>query len=144
MKINKYKFLSLIIGFIAIGGPLIYSKIKYSKFKKMLMKDNIIVSGEIIGYRSSYKRTDVLSYKFSINDKDYYHSSSSYGKSDDYKRLYPLVKGKTFPIIVCKTNPKDINSLLLVPEDFKEFGLQFPDSLNWIKTNLKRFSLHSN
>lgn len=41
--------------------------------------------------------------------------------------------GKWFPIAIDSLNPKNVE-LLICPVGFEDYGLKFPDSLNWVRS----------
>ena len=92
--------------------------------KNDLKSDGIIVNAVIIDMLVPTKGVPSYQYKFVYNGKVY---------TDDNNRgiqtKYFFI-GKTFPAMF---SPKTGNSeLLMTPEDFKEYGLNFPDSLRWV------------
>jgi len=46
--------------------------------------------------------------------------------------LAPQLFTHPFPVIYNK-NDKSLHRILIVPDDFKEFGIPYPDSLNWVR-----------
>ncbi len=137
-RLNKIQIFTLLIGFFAIMLPLIIGHYKDYKFRKKLMEDSIIVSGNISGFDKTYKRADALKYDFEYNRKKYKKIGNSNGKSSDYEAIYKYVINRTFPVLINKINPQEYSKLLVVPEDFQEYGLPFPDSLKWILKYINR------
>jgi hypothetical protein len=68
-----------------------------------------------------------LYYKVKINNK-YYYDVENYGSSY-MSRDYFL--NKTLPVAISKIDTGN-KKLLIEKSDFKEFGLERPDSLDWI------------
>ncbi len=137
-KLNKIQIFTLILGIFVLVVPLIIGHINNNKFKKKLMENPIIVSGKITGFDKTYKRADALNYDFEYNSKEYKKSGNSNGKASDYEALYKYIINKTFPVIINKINPQDYSKILVVPEDFQEYELQFPDSLKWLLKYIDR------
>lgn len=72
-----------------------------------------------------------VSYKFSKgnqNFEDYYDLGRWTYRSEILKKL----NGKTIPLLYCLDND-NYNRILLSPDDFSEYGLEYPDSLLWVK-----------
>ena len=71
-----------------------------------------------------------------------YYLGYSYKVSDTlYLGYYPIPIGcnyfdkymnKFFPVVYSTINPKK-GILLVFPDDFERWGIEFPDSLNWVK-----------
>ena len=137
-KLNRIQIFTLIIGVFVLLLPLIIGHFNHNKFKKKLMENSIIVSGKITGFDKTYKRADALNYYFEYNGENYTTYSSSSGKPSDYDNIKLFVINRTFPVLINKNNPQEYSKLLVVPEDFQEYGLQFPDSLKWILKYIKR------
>lgn len=137
-KLNRIQIISLLIGFLVLVIPLIIGYINHNKFKKKLTENSIIVPGKITGFDKTYKRADALNYIFEYNGKTYTTYSSSSGNPSDYEDMKLFVFNRTFPVLINKNNPKKYSKLLVVPEDFQEFGLEFPDSLKWILKYIDR------
>ncbi len=110
-------FLVLLIAFIS------------SFVKSCIIKNTgIVINGEISNYsKGGRSETITIFYKYSYNGKSYEKARGMNGilYSNGDKFLY-----RHFPVLFSKL----INSgtLLLTPDDFKKYGREFPDSLNWI------------
>jgi len=137
-KLNRIQIISLLIGFFVLAIPLIIGYINHNKFKKKLTENSIIVPGKITGFDKTYKRADALNYIFEYNKIEYKKVGNSNGKATDYEAVQKHVLYRTFPVLINKNNPKKYSKLLVVPEDFQEFGLEFPDSLKWILKYIDR------
>jgi len=141
IKTNKtfYRVLSLTIGVLAIGIPLLVGYLNGKKYDKAIRKNPSITLGTVYDYEAIYKHSPVLKYEFEFEGKKFYSSSSSSGTGnweDEYKILFRKVKGRSFPVFFSKDSPGRYNKILIIPADFEEFNLNYPDSLNWIKTLL--------
>ena len=91
------------------------------------MKNNgVILNGRILS--SSFPaRSSVMNFKYefyfnNIKFEDY----SAAGVTNDYEFI-----GKTFPIKYSLKSGR--SELLITPGDFEKYGIQYPDSLNWVK-----------
>jgi len=86
--------------------------------------------------------------KSSLNN--YYVDYYFFVNQDRYNGVYSIEKniisksffienfaGHRFPIIYC-CNEINNNRLLILPEDFNEFNIPFPDSLNWVKQFIRK------
>lgn len=137
-KLNRIQIFTLLIGFVVLLLPLIIGHFNHNNFKNRLLENPIIVSGRITGFQKTYKRTDALNYFYEYNGNAYSTYASSSGKPSDYDGLRLLVLDRTFPVLINKDNPQEYSKLLVVPEDFEEYGLPFPDSLKWVLKYIKR------
>lgn len=136
---KQIKFVSIAIVVLALCLPFIYSIIKANQFTNGILKNPSIAHGQVNGFSKAYKRTDAINYTFSFEGRTYQSYSSSNGSADDYEKLFPYINGRTFPVLFSKNDPEHYSLMLIVPEDFKEFGISFPDSLNWVKRLLNKF-----
>lgn len=137
-KLNKIQIFSLIIGVFVIVLPLVIGHFNDKNYIKKMTEHPVIVSGEITGFTKVYKRTDALDFKFEYNRKNYSTYSSTSGKPSDYEKIHQIVMNKTFPVLINRVNPQKYSKILVVPEDFEEFGLKFPDSLKWVLQYIDR------
>lgn len=137
-SINLYNFFSIIIGVSLVATPLICSKIKSGDYKKQMLENPTITTGKVIDFLKAYKRTDAFKFTFSYGDKIFESYSSSEGSQDDYGKLYSVVRDKSFPVIFNLKDPQKYSTILIVPEDFKYYGLNFPDSLKWVLKYIDR------
>ena len=67
-------------------------------------------------------------YKYVINNITYEGRSSMIV---DEKNVIHFIN-KHFPIVYSKRHP-DVSIILIMPENFSQWGLTFPDSLNWVR-----------
>jgi len=137
-KLNRIQIFTLIIGVFVLLLPLIIGYFNNNMFKKKLMENSVIVSGKIMGFDKTYKRADALNYSFEYNRKVFNKAGNSNGKADDYEALFKNILNRTFPVLIIKNNPQEYSKLLIVPEDFEEYGLKFPDSLRWVLNYIDR------
>ncbi|SFQ31200.1 hypothetical protein [Parafilimonas terrae] len=73
-----------------------------------------------------------VQFYFSANNGEI-HSKTSFG---DIVSLQHFIINKQFPIIFSSVNP-NYNMILILPEDFKDYNVPFPDSLNWVLQYVK-------
>ena len=122
MEFNSKKNLVIIIFFSLISIGLIRNCFKYVQLKQ----DYFIVYGTI--YETARGQAGAsLYYKVKINNK-IYNGERLYGSSY-LSRDYFL--NKTLPVAISKIDTNN-KKLLIEKSDFKEFGLERPDSLDWI------------
>jgi hypothetical protein len=108
---------------IFIFGSLIFI-IAFREYKEYrLRKNHKICVGYIEREISTGKGLRALEYKYQYNWKLYWFSNTSI---KELKLIH-----KYFPVAISCDDPS-ISMMLISPEDFKEFGLPFPDSLNWV------------
>ena len=137
-KPNGIQTLSLFIFMSLLAVPLVIGYINSKMFKNKVLENPTMATGTITGFSSAYKRADALEFFFKHNEQIYTTITNSSGKGTDYETLYKYIKGKSFPVIFNKADPKKYSVLLVVPEDFEEYGLKYPDSLNWVLKYLNR------
>ncbi|RYG11440.1 MAG: hypothetical protein EOO07_20595 [Chitinophagaceae bacterium] len=104
---------------------LIICAVVFNQHKsKELKKNGIMLTAEILEIVLVTKGSPTYKYKFMYNDQQFLGESST-----GVKKLNFFI-GKKFPVIF---SPGTLNSELLIsPQDFKKFGIPFPDSLNWV------------
>ena len=135
MNKNKYTgliaFVILIIGF---GLCYYFSERNNNKLKTEIIKDAVLTSGIVSAYLHDYKGISEYEYYFSTNENmaNYYSKSSSSSSFVTYAKIGKKVLNKSFPVIYNKSLPQ-YNKILIIPDDFKEYNIPFPDSLNWVK-----------
>ena len=135
-KLALYLVILSILGFFML---FIYcQRIERTAFKNELIENPTIILGEVKKLKKVYKDHDRFEYTFKYNDRLYSGSSHSNGKSGDYSDLIGHFKSNFFPVVISAKNPKKYSSILVVPEDFEEYGLKFPDSLNWVLKYIDR------
>ena len=97
-----------------------------------IKENKAVTSAKIIGSRKDYRNWAFsLNYTYKI-DSNLYVRKSSHTVSGKYLKDYMY---KYFPVVYSTKNPgKSI--LLVTPADFKRWGIQFPDSLNWVRDKI--------
>ena len=128
-KVNKY----VAIGFCILTIIMIFYAQLISKPRLSRLKKNYIID---VGFTYSHiwgtwhkNSPPSLKYKYWINGKEY--------KDDiQIKKIRPSVLGihfiyKSFPVAIDSTDLSN-SKILVTPDDFKEFNLRFPDTLNWV------------
>ena len=135
MNDRKNIFVSVVITLFILFVAVCFfiSKSNEKSLKAIILKDSIIVTGQVDSFHpSGNKYSCTIQYSFLLGVHTFSKESSSY----KYEPLNRHLVGKTFPVIVNIRNDK-YNRILILPEDFKEFGIPFPDSLQWVKDILK-------
>ncbi|HYH15089.1 MAG TPA: hypothetical protein VD794_07715 [Flavisolibacter sp.] len=124
--INNKAFVIGVMGLLF--GVIYYLGIQESnQYRSDILKNPTIVNGAVIEAKSKQKLGVVVKYKFEFNYSVYYDETSSSG----YASVKHLLANRTFPVIVNVDNPEK-NKILILPEDFKNYDLAFPDSLSWL------------
>lgn len=121
----------VILAFVAFGCIVIYGYMKSDRESENIRQNLKVISSvikktESAGYRGSYLRLHVeYTWKGELIKTDF--------SSPDTKCA---VIGRELLLVIDSTNVENAK-LLLKPEDFSEFNLTFPDSLNWTKECFK-------
>lgn len=135
-KLLLYGTIFLVLGLLVLYG--LYQK-RYESDRRNEMKTNpTIVVGQVQRLKKVYKNHDRFEYTFNFNNTLYSGWSSSKGKATDYSNLSGHLHNKFFPVLISAKDPQKYSSILIVPEDFKEYGLKFPDSLRWVLIYIDR------
>jgi hypothetical protein len=96
---------------------------------KEIKENKGITIGKIIGKLDCAKGGYDLTYKYTVGNKNY----KNFASTTIYKcRFDNTFKGKYFPVLYSEKNPQK-SFMLLIPQDYKNWGYPFPDSLNWVK-----------
>lgn len=131
-KINFIPILSVTVCLAILFTPLICGYFNEQEYNNKLKSNAELVVGVVTGYNKGYKRAYMVEYEFSYHDK-VYHSMSS-GNQTEYSDLIKRgILGRTFPVVVNKSEPEKFSIILITPNDFQQIGYLFPDSLNWVK-----------
>ena len=113
---------------ISLAFILILFSCKYKEIEK-----NKEISFGIINDYSKHYRSNAFTphYSYKVNGIEYK------GKYDTFFNMKYWNKyiGKSFPIVYSSINPQK-SIMLITPNDFKNWGLEFPDSLNWVKDKM--------
>jgi hypothetical protein len=119
----------MVIAGVLVSGIVISMVIKNGDVERI--KENPKHSyAKIVGHGIPKKSSDShygvwIDYAYEINGVNYTHSKKYYFPEDD--ELY--FQGKYFPLVYSGNDP-DLSRLLIINEDFEEFGLTQPDSLS--------------
>ncbi len=87
-----------------------------------------ITSGKVIKTSMAYRGGVVIDYIFYYDDIEYQDQTTR----GIYSGLREVFANKYFPVVFSASQPKN-NEMLLLPGDFENYNLQYPDSLNWLK-----------
>lgn len=97
---------------------------------KEIKENKKITYGRIVGYSRHYRSYAFYpEYTFIVNGNNFTGESSGAPINLNYWNNY---NGKIFPVVYSSKNPQKC-IMLIRPKDFEEWGLKFPDSLNWVK-----------
>jgi hypothetical protein len=124
-------------GYIAIAViiGIIVALVIYNKFStSSLNKNFIVVNGVVTAAKVLNKVGQDAYYTFLIDGK-YYDGSQPLPKFKNVEDRFVL-EGKMFPVVVDTTNYAN-NRMLFDSLSFVQYGLQYPDSLKWLKEFLK-------
>jgi hypothetical protein len=129
--INNKAFVLGVMGLLF--GVILYVGMQESnQYRSDILKNPTIVNGVVIEAKYKQKLGVVVKYKFDFNYSVYYSETSSSG----YASVRHLLANKIFPVIINIDNPEK-NQILILPEDFKNYDLGFPDSLSWLVQAVK-------
>lgn len=119
---------------IALGIFLIFfaysywqnEKLKELHKAKMHEKPALTVA-KVLCFETKYKHGTEIGVEYNHNGHAYYATCSDNG----YAYVRRKMVGKYFPLIVHADSPA-LCKILVLPKDFEEFHLDFPDSLQWL------------
>jgi hypothetical protein len=124
MEKNKRKngIVGLLIVLTFFVGAYFYGQIWHND----IMENQQPTTGTVYKTYQGYRGEVGLQYKFQIGDSTYYGETFL----DIYSGNDSLFIDKNFPVIFSKKTNR--NDMLVLPKDFKNFNLAFPDSLHWV------------
>lgn len=132
MVLNKTRYsIFFVIGVFLIlvaAGKSLYN---YFYEGKLLNCSKELSVGMVYETNYLYIKTSGLWVYYSyMIDKKRYTGRSNLGLNykDELKRV---LVGKKFPIIYCVDKPR-VSSMLIIPENYRNYGYAFPDTLNWV------------
>ena len=97
--------------------------------RKKTIKSNMKVnSGYIYECNSAFRGGVDIFYSVVINGNTV-KGSRSLGITSSYRNFF---EKKWFPVVYNADEPTE-NKILIKPIDFEDYGIEFPDSLNWVK-----------
>lgn len=92
------------------------------------INDHGFATGQVYDCEWGSRAGVTLHYNFKLDDERFNGSK----KLPIAKQFAYLFKGKNFPVAFNTKDPS-LSILLVNPKDFGKYGLEFPDSLNWVK-----------
>jgi hypothetical protein len=125
---NKKKVPDFLAALIVFGGVLAYYHFRYENFMQKILENKAMTTATVIKCSYKNKHGYVVDYKFHDSNRNVYFG---YISGDEYRVLRKSIIDKSFPLIYDSTNPKR-NWILILPDEFELYGLDFPDSLNWV------------
>jgi hypothetical protein len=128
---RKVHFVAFLICFI--GVFMFYGHFHMEKFKREYLITNGIVYSVDGGGKGNFGPG--INYRYSAKGISY-KSSRRHGELP-----YSIGKniiGKAFPIVYQKYWYGYESNILITPNDFANYGLPFPDSLNWVLPHIKK------
>jgi len=90
--------------------------------KNRLKEKHLFTTGKIISFNTVPPGAYGTRYIYKVNGVEY-------TSTIDEKYYYKL-KGNEFPVIYL-LDDEGFSRMLVAPDDFKEFGYEYPDSLKW-------------
>ncbi len=88
--------------------------------------------GVIDNYSKHYRSYAFFpEYSYTVNGVKYKGSHSDAFEMSFWKSY----ENKWFPVVYSSKNPQK-SFILIKPKDFESWGLEFPDSLNWVKDKI--------
>ena len=92
-----------------------------------------MTTGTVIGVDLKGRPGNFIKYNFAYNGNTIYSHGNAH---KEYAPLKNFIINKQFPVIYSTVNP-NYNMILILPEDFKDYNVPFPDSLNWVLQYIK-------
>jgi hypothetical protein len=74
-----------------------------------------------------YKKGYGVFYSFEYGS----HIYDDHVSSSNYSKFKFSIVGKKFPVILRSDSPS-VNQILILPDDFKTYNIEIPDSLKWV------------
>jgi hypothetical protein len=121
----KHKILLLVVFAIALSAIFVSSYYTSRKKAASLLAHKGFTSGNIIRFQKTTIPV-MRAYEYRVKGT----KKSSLGISMDTVQWVHFI-WKSFPVIYDTTNPVE-HFMLIFPDDFKKYGLLFPDSLKWV------------
>jgi hypothetical protein len=102
--------------------------------EEQLMKNYTFTNGTVLRFSPDYRGAGGgITYEFVVNGKTY-ENKSLYAPIYSSKGYFFV--GRSFPVAYDSTDVNN-NTILILPMDFKEFHISFPDSLEWIREYIR-------
>lgn len=129
----KFPIVSFVI--IIIISIFIYISGKESgdNYRSNILKNPSLTSGTVTGVDLKGRLGNFIEYHFSYGGNLY---SSDGNAHKEYASLRNFIINKKFPVVFDSVNP-NYNMILILPEDFKNYNIPFPDSLKWVLNYIK-------
>lgn len=133
MKQNKV-LLDILAAVLILGGILVFANQSSKSKYKEIISHKAFALGEITSFEYKNKHSYVIDYIFTASNNE---KIKGYISGPQYKRFKNSnLVGKQIPVIYSYREP-DQNFMLLTPDDFKKYKINFPDSMSWILPYLK-------
>lgn len=101
---------------------------KGQKHKKAIQEEMQFVNGKILECTIDHRGFESVKYGF-FNGKRYFINEQNMTNKTWSRDSF---LNKSFPVVFSQKNP-EVNEVLIFPKDFEKYGLQYPDSLTWVK-----------
>lgn len=126
-KVLKSPLITFLFWASIVAGVYYYYSLKGEKFVNKIMEHPKLTTGIITNVTYVAKKGYYLEYNFYIDGG----TTSSGAYKGGVESIRNSIVNKSFPVIYNKYE-SDKNTMLILPEHFKEFNLPYPDSLRWI------------
>lgn len=132
-QILKSRLVSLVI--LIIVGLIIYltGRMSGDRYKENILNNPSITTAIVTNVELKGRPGNFVQYNFKFNGKIIYSNGNAHKEFAPLKRF---IVNRQFPVIFSSIDP-NYNMILILPEDFKEYNMPFPDSLNWVLQYLK-------
>lgn len=128
--LNRPRFIMPVL-IIAYGVAFV----RGDKARVRLMTHHSITDGIFNDFTTGGRSGSLVHYSFEINGKTYTATDICNGVKSN--KGYFLTEHH-FPVVY-QIGDTDNNEMLITPDDFKAFHIEFPDSLSWVKTYLNYY-----
>jgi hypothetical protein len=119
---------------ISLGLLCVFLAYIYFQDKKLKELTNIklhekpaLTVAKVLWFEKRNKQVTKIGIEYNYNNIAHYNTY----ETNRYNYLQKKMRGKYFPLIVHADSPS-LCKLLILPKDFEEFHLDFPDSLQWL------------
>ncbi len=113
--------------------------IGYNRWNRRSIQTNHKLSSCLIDKVKTVGREQyvLIKYHFSVDGKIYY-SSVSYSQQQMSFENSKLLENKNFPVAYNIRSYNVLSYILIFPNDYKDFNIPYPDSLNWVLPLIKK------
>jgi hypothetical protein len=102
-------------------------------YKANILNKPSLTTGIVTDVDLKGRLGNFIEYHFTYNGNTVYSNGNA---RKEYASLKNFIIYKQFPVIFSSVSPS-YNMMLILPEDFKDYNVPFPDSLNWVLQYIK-------